>query len=72
MVLKPRKKYDNIKNITSSDFVMFEPRENRSTNVQDKEVTMQVESLLDGDEIIARDTYDKEFKILDLESIEDN
>ena len=41
--------------------MIFEPRENRSTNDQDKEVTMQGESLLDGDEIIARDTYDKEF-----------
>ena len=52
MVLKPpRKNYDNIENITSSDFVIFEPIENRSTNVQDKEVTMQVESLLDGVEI---------------------
>ena len=60
MVLKPRKNYDNIENITSSNFVIFEPIENISTNIQDKEVTMQVEKFLEGDEIIGRDTYDKE------------
>ena len=60
MVLKPRlsdlQSEDNIDIITSSDSVIFEPRENRSTNVKNKEltVTMQVESLLDGDEIITR------------------